>query len=257
MKRGRCSRCVASLRAASAPRLAQPVYPSAPPTRRRPRPRRAPATSRRRRRRRGRSRRSRPSSSSVPTARSRRPSSAGRRRAATTTSPSGGAARRRRRRTRPDVRTRPDAGAPRRAQRRHAVGHLLLLLQRSVAVAEGLVVQPADHEPALDLSRRPRAPVAARHVRAAAAAGRRSPTAAPSGEAARSAARARSAASSVGLKQTAFVEKSDLDKSITIDGSVDEKELLGDRRLGLPELSDGQAAARSASATRSTSPATR
>ena len=37
--------------------------------------------------------------------------------------------------------------------RRHAVGHLLLLLQRSVAVAEDLVVQPADHEPALDLSR--------------------------------------------------------------------------------------------------------
>ena len=32
---------------------------------------------------------------------------------------------------------------------------------------------------------------------------------------------------SVGLKQIAFVEKSDLDKSITIDGSVDEKELLG------------------------------
>lgn len=32
----------------------------------------------------------------------------------------------------------------------------------------------------------------------------------------------------VGIKQTAFVEKSDLDKSITIDGAVDEKELLGD-----------------------------
>jgi hypothetical protein len=31
----------------------------------------------------------------------------------------------------------------------------------------------------------------------------------------------------VGLKQVAFVEKKDLDKSITIDGSVDEKELLG------------------------------
>ena len=31
----------------------------------------------------------------------------------------------------------------------------------------------------------------------------------------------------VGLKQTAFVEKSDLDKSITVDGAVDEKELLG------------------------------
>lgn len=31
----------------------------------------------------------------------------------------------------------------------------------------------------------------------------------------------------VGIKQTAFVEKSDLDKSITIDGSVDEKVLLG------------------------------
>jgi hypothetical protein len=31
----------------------------------------------------------------------------------------------------------------------------------------------------------------------------------------------------VGLKQTAFVEKSDLDKSITIDGAVDEKVLLG------------------------------
>ncbi len=31
----------------------------------------------------------------------------------------------------------------------------------------------------------------------------------------------------VGLKQKAFVEKSDLDKSITIDGSVDEKVLLG------------------------------
>ena len=30
----------------------------------------------------------------------------------------------------------------------------------------------------------------------------------------------------VGLKQTAFVEKSDLDKSIKVDGSVDEKELL-------------------------------
>jgi hypothetical protein len=30
----------------------------------------------------------------------------------------------------------------------------------------------------------------------------------------------------VGLKQTAFVEKSDLDKSIQVDGSVDEKELL-------------------------------
>ena len=34
-------------------------------------------------------------------------------------------------------------------------------------------------------------------------------------------------APSVGIKQTAFVEKSDLDKSITIDGAVDEKELLG------------------------------
>jgi hypothetical protein len=31
----------------------------------------------------------------------------------------------------------------------------------------------------------------------------------------------------VGIKQTAFVEKSDLDKSIAIDGSVDEKVLLG------------------------------
>ncbi len=31
----------------------------------------------------------------------------------------------------------------------------------------------------------------------------------------------------VGVKQTAFVEKSDLDKSITIDGAVDEKVLLG------------------------------
>jgi hypothetical protein len=31
----------------------------------------------------------------------------------------------------------------------------------------------------------------------------------------------------VGIKQLAFVEKKDLDKSITIDGSVDEKELLG------------------------------
>jgi hypothetical protein len=31
----------------------------------------------------------------------------------------------------------------------------------------------------------------------------------------------------VGLKQTAFVEKSDLDQSITIDGAVDEKVLLG------------------------------
>jgi hypothetical protein len=32
----------------------------------------------------------------------------------------------------------------------------------------------------------------------------------------------------VGIKQTAFVEKSDLDKSITIEGAVDEKVLLGD-----------------------------
>jgi LysM domain-containing protein len=32
----------------------------------------------------------------------------------------------------------------------------------------------------------------------------------------------------VGIKQTAFVEKSDLDKSITLDGAVDEKVLLGD-----------------------------
>ncbi|HVK88748.1 MAG TPA: LysM peptidoglycan-binding domain-containing protein [Kofleriaceae bacterium] len=32
----------------------------------------------------------------------------------------------------------------------------------------------------------------------------------------------------VGIKQTAFVEKSDLDKSVTVDGSVDEKALLGD-----------------------------
>jgi len=31
----------------------------------------------------------------------------------------------------------------------------------------------------------------------------------------------------VGIKQTAFVEKSDLDKSITLDGAVDEKVLLG------------------------------
>lgn len=31
----------------------------------------------------------------------------------------------------------------------------------------------------------------------------------------------------LGIKQVAFVEKSDLDKSITIDGAVDEKELLG------------------------------
>jgi nucleoid-associated protein YgaU len=34
--------------------------------------------------------------------------------------------------------------------------------------------------------------------------------------------------SEVGIKQTAFVEKSDLDRSITIDGAVDEKVLLGD-----------------------------
>lgn len=34
------------------------------------------------------------------------------------------------------------------------------------------------------------------------------------------------ARTNVGIKQTAFVEKSDLDKSITVDGSVDEKELL-------------------------------
>lgn len=33
--------------------------------------------------------------------------------------------------------------------------------------------------------------------------------------------------SSVGIKQTAFVEKSDLDRSMTIDGAVDEKVLLG------------------------------
>ncbi|HUS33560.1 MAG TPA: LysM peptidoglycan-binding domain-containing protein [Kofleriaceae bacterium] len=33
--------------------------------------------------------------------------------------------------------------------------------------------------------------------------------------------------SAVGIKQTAFVEKSDIDKSIQVDGSVDEKELLG------------------------------
>ena len=33
--------------------------------------------------------------------------------------------------------------------------------------------------------------------------------------------------SQVGIKQTAFVEKDDLDKSITIDGAVDEKTLLG------------------------------
>ena len=32
----------------------------------------------------------------------------------------------------------------------------------------------------------------------------------------------------VGIKQTAFVEKSDLDRSITIDGALDEKVLLGD-----------------------------
>ncbi|MGE0398725.1 MAG: LysM peptidoglycan-binding domain-containing protein [Kofleriaceae bacterium] len=32
----------------------------------------------------------------------------------------------------------------------------------------------------------------------------------------------------VGIKQTAFVEKKDLDESVVIDGSVDEKELLGD-----------------------------
>ncbi len=32
----------------------------------------------------------------------------------------------------------------------------------------------------------------------------------------------------VGLKQVAFIEKKDLDKSITIDGAVDEKELLGE-----------------------------
>lgn len=34
------------------------------------------------------------------------------------------------------------------------------------------------------------------------------------------------ARTNVGIKQTAFVEKSDLDKSITVDGAVDEKELL-------------------------------
>lgn len=34
--------------------------------------------------------------------------------------------------------------------------------------------------------------------------------------------------SEVSLKQIAFVQKADLDKSITIDGAVDEKELLGD-----------------------------
>jgi hypothetical protein len=32
----------------------------------------------------------------------------------------------------------------------------------------------------------------------------------------------------VGIKQTAFVEKADLDRSITIDGAIDEKVLLGD-----------------------------
>lgn len=32
----------------------------------------------------------------------------------------------------------------------------------------------------------------------------------------------------VGIKQVAFVQKADLDKSVTIDGAVDEKELLGD-----------------------------
>src|SRR5690606_27745092 len=57
------------------------------------------------------------------------------------------------------------ARASRRAYRRHALGHLVLLLQRRVAVAKGLVVQSADHEPALDLSRRPRAALAARTVR--------------------------------------------------------------------------------------------
>jgi hypothetical protein len=34
------------------------------------------------------------------------------------------------------------------------------------------------------------------------------------------------AKTNVGIKQTAFVEKSDIDKSITVDGAVDEKELL-------------------------------
>ncbi len=34
--------------------------------------------------------------------------------------------------------------------------------------------------------------------------------------------------SQVGIKQVAFIEKKDLDKSITIDGAVDEKELLGE-----------------------------
>lgn len=34
------------------------------------------------------------------------------------------------------------------------------------------------------------------------------------------------AKTNVGIKQTAFVEKADLDKSITVDGAVDEKELL-------------------------------
>jgi len=34
--------------------------------------------------------------------------------------------------------------------------------------------------------------------------------------------------SEVSIKQVAFVQKSDLDKSVTIDGAVDEKELLGD-----------------------------
>ena len=118
------------------------------------------------------------------------------------------------------------AGAPRRAQRRHAVGHLLVLLQRSVAVAQGLVVQPADHEPALDLSRRPRAAAAARRVRRSRARSTRSPRRATTSRPS-IACRRRIKHTQVGIKLVAFVEQKDLDNSITVDGSVDEKELLG------------------------------
>ncbi|HEY1556409.1 MAG TPA: LysM peptidoglycan-binding domain-containing protein [Kofleriaceae bacterium] len=45
----------------------------------------------------------------------------------------------------------------------------------------------------------------------------------------------------VGLKQTAFVEKSDLDKSIELDGSVDEKELLAQGDQVYLRYPDGKA----------------
>jgi len=96
-----------------------------------------------------------------------------------------------------------------------------------MAVAEGLVLQPADHEPALDLSGDlvrllPRG-VFVNNATPEPEPGPGTPEPANPDVVPPPAKKYE-----VGIKQTAFIDKKQLDDSVTIDGSVDEKALLGD-----------------------------